>query len=352
MDLKVGKKICFSLKRPPIIIAEVSANHCGSKKKFIDHIKLAHKNGADLVKIQTYEPQDITLKTKNKKFKIKAGLWKNKYLWDLYKKAQTPFKWHKEIFKFAKKNNILCFSAPFDISAVDLLESLNCPLYKVASPEIEDLQLIKKIAKTKKPIIISTGIANVENIKKAIKVCIAEKNYNLILLNCISSYPAKNSELNLSYINLLKKYCPLVGYSDHSNSDLASLTSVSLGAKVIEKHFILNKKIKSPDSSFSHDPTQLSKLVLSIRRIEKMKGKSEIKPTKSEIKKRNLIHRTIIAKKNILPGQKITELNIGLMRSNNNSLGLHPKFYNRILGKKAKKNIFKYEKIKINKIIR
>ena len=351
--INISNTISISNTSKALIVAEISANHCGNLNILKKTILKAKQSGADAVKIQSYEADTITLNVKNNHFLINDdSIWKGKYLYELYKKAQTPFKWHKEIFKFAKKNNILCFSAPFDISAVDLLESLNCPLYKVASPEIEDLQLIKKIAKTKKPIIISTGIANVENIKKAIKACIAEKNYNLILLNCISSYPAKNSELNLSYINLLKKYCPLVGYSDHSNSDLASLTSVSLGAKVIEKHFILNKKIKSPDSSFSYDPTQLSKLVLSIRRIEKMKGTSEIKPTKSEIKKRNLIHRTIIAKKNILPGQKITELNIGLMRSNNNSLGLQPKFYNRILGKKAKKNIFKYEKIKINKIIR
>ena len=349
--IKISNSLYISTNHKTFVVAEISANHVGSLEILKKTILKAKESGADAIKIQTYEADTITLNVKNKHFLIDdKSIWRGKYLYDLYKQAETPFKWHKEIFKFAKKNKIICFSAPFDETAVDLLEQLNCPIYKIASPEIEDIRLIRKVAKTKKPIIISTGIADEQNIKRAIKTCLKEKNNKIILLNCISSYPAKNFELNLNYINELKKFCPIVGYSDHSNSNLASIISVSKGAKVIEKHFMLSKKIKSPDSSFSCDPNELKSIVEHIRRIEKIKGKKEIKPTSDEIKKRNLIHRTIIAKKEILHGDMITESNISLMRSNNNSLGLNPKYYYKILGKKVKKNISKYEKIRMSKL--
>ena len=202
--IKISNSLYISTNHKTFVVAEISANHIGRLEILKKTILKAKECGADAIKIQTYEADTITLNVKNKHFLIDdKSIWRGKYLYDLYKQAETPFKWHKEIFKFAKKNKIICFSAPFDETAVDLLEQLNCPIYKIASPEIEDIRLIRKVAKTKKPIIISTGIADEQNIKRAIKTCLKEKNNKIILLNCISSYPAKNFELNLNYINLL-----------------------------------------------------------------------------------------------------------------------------------------------------
>ena len=305
--IKLSNNFTISNSNKCFIVAEISANHSGSLNILKKTMMAAKKAGANAVKIQTYEADTMTLKVKNKHFLINdESIWKGQQLYDLYKKAETPFKWHNEIFSFAKKNNIFCFSAPFDLTAVDLLEKLNCPIYKIASPEIEDLQLIEKIAKTKKPIIISTGIASEDDIKRAIKICIKSNNFNIVLLNCISSYPAKKFELNLKYIDVLKKYCPLVGYSDHSDSDLASIISVANGAKVIEKHFILNKKIKSPDSPFSHDPIQLKNLVNKIRDVEIMLGSKKIDKKKIIKKKLKTISRSIFYSSNILKGEKIS----------------------------------------------
>ena len=290
----------------------------------------------------------MTLNVRNKHFLINdKSIWRGNYLYDLYKKAETPFSWHKEIFSFSKKNKILCFSAPFDTSAVNLLEENNCPIYKVASPEIEDLELVKKIAKTKKPIIISTGIADERDIKNALKICFREKNFKIVLLNCISSYPAKNNELNLSYIKTLKKYSKLVGYSDHSNSDLASLLSLSYGAKVIEKHFILNKKIKSPDEKFSYDPTQFKNLVKQIRISEIMLGKEDI--NKKEIIKNRLktVTRSFFYSKNIKKGEKISFKNIKSVRP---GTGLKLSFFSKIIGKKVKKDCKFGQPVKLKEI--
>ncbi len=336
-EIKFSRKIRISNLSKTFIVAEISANHSGSLRLLKKTMLKAKLSGADAVKIQSYQANTMTLDSRNKNFLINdKSIWKGKYLYSLYQKAETPFKWHKEIFKFAKKNKILCFSAPFDPTAVELLEKCGCPIYKLASPEIEDLRLIRKIAKTKKPIIISTGIANEDDIKRALKICLEEKNNNVILLNCISSYPAKNYELNLIYINKLKKYSPIVGYSDHSNSDLASLISISLGAKVIEKHFILNKKINSPDKTFSHDPKEFKNLVKKIRLAEEMLGKKKI--DKKEILKGKLktITRSIFYAANIKKGNKITEENIKSVRP---GTGLSLIFYEKILGKKLLRSV-------------
>lgn len=334
--IRIKENIIISNNHKCFIVAEISANHSGKLNILKKTMLAAKKAGANAVKIQTYEANTMTLKVKNKHFLINdKSIWKGQQLYNLYKKAETPFKWHKEIFSFAKKNNIFCFSAPFDLTAVDLLEKLNCPIYKVASPEIEDLQLIEKIAKTKKPLIISTGIANKSDIEKAIKICIKFSNYNIILLNCISSYPAKKAELNLKYINVLKKYCPIVGYSDHSNSDLASIISVANGAKVIEKHFILNKKIKSPDSSFSYDPIQLKNLIAKIRDVELMLGNEKINKKEIIKKKLKTVSRSIFYSDNIIKGEKISLKNIKSVRP---GTGLSLKYFKKILGKKVKKH--------------
>lgn len=335
--IKISKNTEISNSKKTFIVAEISANHSGSLSLLKKTMLKAKKVGADAVKIQSYQANTMTLNSKNKNFLIDDNsIWKGKHLYELYKEAETPFKWHKDIFKYAKKNKILCFSAPFDESAVDVLMECDCPIYKVASPEIEDLRLIKKIAKTKKPIIISTGIASEQNIKSAIKICLENNNDQIILLNCISSYPAKNHELNLSYINKLKEYSPIVGYSDHSNSDLASIVSVSMGAKVIEKHFILNKKIKSPDKTFSYDPKEFESLVNKIRTTEEIIGKQKIDKKKILKGKLKTITRSIFYSTSIKKGQKISVNNIQSVRP---GTGLNLIYFDKILGKKLLKNV-------------
>ena len=347
--IKISDNLIISNQHKCFIVAEISANHSGSLKILKKTMLKAKQIGANAVKIQTYQADTMTLNANNKHFLIDdKSIWRGKRLYDLYKKAETPFKWHREIFKFAKKNKIICFSAPFDISGVELLKQCNCPIYKVASPEIEDLRLIEKIAKTKKPVIISTGIADVNNIRTAVNICKKFRNYNIILLNCISSYPAKKFELNLKYINVLKNFCPIVGYSDHSNSDLASIISVAKGAKVIEKHFILNKKIKSPDSSFSYDPEQFKNLIKKIRDVEIMLGSEKVNKKKILKKKLKTVSRSIFYSNDIIKGEKISLSNIRSVRP---GTGLNLSYFKKILGKKVQKNCKFGQPVKLKDIV-
>lgn len=334
--IKINKNRFISNSDKCFIVAEISGNHAGSLNLLKKTILKAKESGADAVKIQSYEAETLTLNSKNKHFLINdKSIWKGKNLFELYKKAQTPFKWHKEIFSFAKKNNIVCFSAPFDLKAIQVLKKLNCPIYKIASPEIEDEILIESIAKLRKPIIISTGIATEENIKKAVNICKRNKNFEVILLNCISSYPAKINELNLNHIDILKKYSPLVGYSDHSQTDEANIISVAKGAKVIEKHFILNKKINSPDLTFSYDPNQFKNLVKKIRETEIMLGKKIINKKNILRNKLKTVTRSIFYSKDLKRGTTITLRNIKSVRP---GTGLKLSFMKQILGKKINKD--------------
>jgi len=226
-------------------IAEVSANHNGSLSRAKKIIYTAKKYGADAVKLQTYTPNTITIKSKKKDFVIRGGLWNGNTLWDLYKKAQTPFEWHKELFDYAKKIKITCFSTPFDESAVDLLESLNCPFYKVASFEMNHIPLIKKIAQTRKPIIISTGMANLKEIDLAYKTAKKNGAKEIILLYCVSNYPSKISDFNFNNIKILKeRYNCKVGFSDHSTDNKVVAAAIAAGAEVIEKHIALERQKK------------------------------------------------------------------------------------------------------------
>ena len=338
MKIKVSKNLVIENKAKPIIIAEVSANHCGKKNIFLKHIIEAKRAGADIVKIQTYEADDITIKSKSNKFKIKSGIWKNKYLWDLYKEAQTPFKWHYDAFKLAKKINIPIFSTPFSTKAVKFLDKFKPSLYKVASFEITDLNLISEIAKRKKPIILSTGMAKLKEISKAVKEI--EKTHNkIIILHCVSGYPTPESEANVNTINLLKKKFPgkILGISDHTNDINSSLASVVLGAKVIEKHFKISDKIKSPDSQFSLTPTQLNELKIRSEKIFLSIGKPTDKIKKSE-KNSLKLRRSIFAKKDLKQNTKISYQNIITKRP---LIGISAdKFYD-LLGKKTKIDINK-----------
>ena len=348
-EIKLSKGLVISNKHKCFIVAEISANHSGNINILKKTMLKAKESGADAIKIQTYEANTITLNSKNNHFMINdSSIWKGKKLYNLYKSAETPFNWHKEIFSFAKKNHIFCFSAPFDLTAINLLNKLNCPMFKIASPEIEDLRIVEEVAKSKKPIIISTGIADEKNIADALKVCKKHKNFNVILLNCISSYPAKDDELNLKHINILKKYTEIVGYSDHSKSDLAAIASVANGGKVIEKHFILNKKIKSPDKSFSYTPDQFKNLVIKIRKLEIMLGSEKVDKKKIIKNKMKTVTRSIFFSKNIKKGEKLTEENIKSVRP---GTGLKLSYYSKILGKRVRKNCKFGNPVKLKDII-
>ncbi len=332
----------FKKLKRPIIITEISGNHNGSKKSFLSHIKIAAKNGADIIKIQTYEPEDITLKKFDKSFKIKKGTWKGQYLWDLYKKAHTPFKWHGEAFKLAKKLKIPIFSSPFSKRAVDLLEKLRVPIYKIASFEITDLELIKYIAKKKKPIIISTGMANLFEIKRAIN-CIKKYNNKITILYCVSGYPSKEQDINLKSLNRLKKTFKnyKIGLSDHTDDIYSSFAATTLGVSVIEKHFIISKKIKSADNKFSIDPHQLQHLKKGIKKICLSLGKENLGLKKVE-KNSLKLRRSIFSIKDIKKGEKFNKHNI---RSYRPKIGVGSEYFETLIGKKSKKNISKFTPI-------
>ncbi|MDA9233757.1 pseudaminic acid synthase [Candidatus Pelagibacter sp.] len=332
--IKINKGITFSYKKKPIIIAEISGNHNGNKKKFLSLVKSAFANGADLVKIQTYEPKDITLNIKNKKFKIKEGIWKNQYLWDLYKKASTPFNWHAEAFKIAKKYDKILFSSPFSIRAVNFLENFNVPLYKISSFEITDHKLIKYISSKNKPIILSTGMASLKEIQDAIKIINGFHN-KVIILHCVSGYPTKLKDTNIGRINLLKKKFKknLIGISDHTNSLISTIASIPLGIVAIEKHYKLDDKISTADSEFSivpRDLKQIRKIVDDLDVSLNHKKKESVEATSKKLR------RSIFAIKNIKKGEIFNHNNIDTLRP---SIGLSASKYFFVIGKKAKINI-------------
>ena len=337
MFIKLNNKLLINKNKRPLIIAEISGNHAGNKKRFLDLIKSAFVNGADLVKIQTYEPIDITLKKKDKKFKILSGTWKDMYLWDLYQKACTPFKWHKEAFKIAKKFNKKIFSSPFSIRAVNHLEELKCPIYKIASFEITDLKLIDYIASKKKKIILSTGMSTISEIKNAIKV-INKFHNNIAILHCVSNYPTEIKDSNLKKILYLKKIFPKyeIGLSDHTNGISTSIIATYLDISYIEKHFNLDD-MKTSDSSFSIKPNQLKELSETVRYLFDKSKKTNL------LQRKNLfLRRSIFSKKNIKINEKISINNIDTFRP---SIGICASKFFKILNKKATRNIKKNEPI-------
>jgi len=342
MNIKVSNNILIGHKQRPFIIAEISGNHGGSKKKFLQHIIQAKKAGADMVKIQTYEPQDITIKSSSKKFKIKKGLWKNKTLWKLYQGAHTPFDWHEDAFKLAKKIKIPIFSTPFSERSLNFLFKFKPPIYKIASFEITDINLIKKIAQKNKPIIISTGLSSYKEIKKAIKVI--EKYHNkIIILYCVSGYPTPEKESNISTLLSFKKIFKkkIIGLSDHTNDINSSLAACALGAKLIEKHFKISNKIKSHDSKFSINPDQLMELRKRSEKVFLSIGQKKLKIKKSE-KNSLFLRRSIFALKEIKKNEKITKDNIITKRP---KIGIGAELYFKIIGKKIRRTIKKDDPI-------
>lgn len=346
--MKIGNRQ-ISENKPPFIVAEISANHNNSLKRTLKLIDEAKNAGADAIKIQTYKPDTITLKSKKKDFLIsdKRSLWYGKYLYDLYSKGSLPWEWHKAIFDRAKKNKIICFSAPFDESAINFLERLNCPLYKVASFENNHMPLIDKLIGLKKPIIISTGLTNLKDIKFILNNFKKKKFKNFVVLKCTSSYPAPEEDTNLKCIEDLKKRFKItVGLSDHTEGIGVAIASISYGSSLIEKHFTLNRNGGGLDDSFSINPKELKELVIESKRAWKSKGKIYYGISKSE-KSSLIFKRSIYISKDIKEKEIFTKENIKVIRPN---LGIHPKYYKFILGKKAKKKLFRANPLKLRDI--
>lgn len=329
----------------PYLIAEVSANHSGSIQNALDTITEAKKRGADAVKIQTYTADTMTIDSQLPDFMIKGGLWDGYNLYQLYQQAQTPFEWHQALFEHAKKIGITLFSTPFDESAVELLEGLNAPAYKIASFELTDLPLIKRVAKTYKPIIMSTGMANEDEIQEAVNCALAEGNNQIVLLHCISSYPATTEKSNLRAIKTLhQKFNVVSGLSDHTISNVAAISGVSLGACVIEKHFMLSADIDSPDKAFSILPNQLEQLVDDVNSAWQALGNGNIHTTDEEAQNKQF-RRSIYVVKDVKKGEQLTSQHIRRIRP---GFGLEPKYYDELLGQTVNRDItrgtpFKFE---------
>lgn len=320
------------------IIAELSANHGGDITIAKESIKAAKEIGANAIKLQTYTADTITLNSDKDDFVIKGGtLWDNKRLYDLYKEAHLPWEWHQELFGYAREIGIDIFSSPFDKSAVDFLEQFNPSAYKIASFEITDCELIRYTASKGKPMIISTGIATIDEIQDAVDICRSEGNHDIILLKCTSAYPAPLDEANLRTIpNLAKTFGVISGFSDHTLGLTAPVVAVTLEAKVIEKHFILDKAIGGADAEFSLDKEGFSQMVKAVRDTEKLLGIVDYSMTEKKKKSRRF-SRSLYVSKNIKKGDIFTEENIRSVRP---GYGLHPKYLKDVLGKVADK---KYE---------
>ena len=326
----------------PFLIAEISSNHCGDLNLAKKLIHCAKANGVDAVKLQTYTADTMTIKSNKKYFKIKNGLWKGYQLWDLYKKAHTPLEWHKKLFNYAKSIGIKIFSTPFDETAVFFLEKLNCPIYKVASFEMTDLPLIKIIAKTKKPMIISTGMATLKEIETTYKIAKKFGSKDITLLYCVSNYPSKLSDFNLNNIKVLKeKFKCKVGLSDHSNDSKVATAAIAAGAEVIEKHIALDKQTRGLDIKFSLKGKEIKKFRDDIDLSYKLLGKKDFYRNRSE-EKSKIFRRSIFAVKNIIKGEKFTTENIRRIRPGH---GLAPKYYELLLKKKSLINLKKGEPI-------
>jgi len=329
----------FNKSGKTFIIAELSANHNQNFDIAAKSVKAAKETGADAIKIQTYTADTITINSDKEYFKIKGdNLWKGKTLYELYQEAYTPWDWQPKLKKIADELGIILFSSPFDFSAVDFLEKMDIPAYKIASFEITDIPLIKYVASKQKPIIISTGIAELEDIELAVETCRAEGNTQIALLKCTSSYPAPFEDINLRTIpDIKKRFDTVVGLSDHTLGISIPIAAVSLGARIVEKHFILDKSIGGPDAAFSIEPKEFKQMVDSIREVEKSLGQVTYE-INDKVKASRVFARSLFVVENIKKGELLTNINIKSIRPSD---GLHPKHYNEVLGKKAKTNIGK-----------
>lgn len=322
---------------PCFIIAELSANHNGDLQVAKDTIRAAKRAGADAIKLQTYTPDTLTIDCDNEYFQIGHGtLWDGKTLYELYGEAYTPWEWHAELFEVAAEEKLICFSSPFDKSSVDFLENLDVPAYKIASFEIQDIPLIKYAASKGKPIIMSTGIAEIADIELAIEACKSVGNSEIILLKCTSSYPAPLALANLNTIpNMKERFNVEVGFSDHTYGAIAPVVARSLGACVIEKHFILDKSIGGPDADFSLDLQEFTDMVNEVRKAEQLLGCVSYEIS-DKVKENRKFARSLFVIQNMKEGDLITGENVRSIRP---GYGLHPKYMESIIGKKVNQKI-------------
>jgi len=339
MDIiKIGKKK-VGAGHPTFFVAELSGNHNQDFNLAMKTIRAMKKAGADAVKFQTYTADTITIDSRKKYFLINDGsVWSGKNLHDLYSEAYTPWNWQPRLKKYAQKLGMLCFSSPFDPTSVDFLEKMDVPAYKVASYEITDIPLIKNIAGRGKPVIFSTGVATLSDIKEAVKVCRGAGNNQIALLQCVSAYPAPFEEMNLRTIpDMEKEFKVVAGISDHTIGSSVSIAAVALGAKIVEKHFILDRRLTGPDSTFSVAPDEFRQMVDDIRSVEKALGKADYELTpSSKIARWNI--RSLFVVENVKKGEEFSEKNVRSIRP---GYGLAPKYLSEVIGKKATKDIKK-----------
>ena len=339
----------IGLKEKPFIIAEMSGNHNGSLDRAITLVDAAAEAGADAVKLQTYTADTLTLDLKSDAFVISdpGSLWYGKSLYELYSEASTPWEWHADIMTHAAKRGLICFSSPFDTSAVDFLESLGVAAYKIASAEVIDHALIQYVAETGKPIIISTGMATLSEIAEAVAVCHSVGNKNIALLQCTASYPASPENSNILTIpNMRETFGCEVGLSDHTMGILGPVVATVLGATTIEKHFILDKSIGGPDAHFSLDEKEFTEMVNAVRNAESMVGEVDYKMTEKKKKSRQF-SRSLFIVKDVKAGEKITLENVRSIRP---GFGMHPKYLSELLGKEFNQNIKVGEPLTFNLI--
>jgi pseudaminic acid synthase len=323
--------------RPVFIIAELSANHNHKISIAIETIRAAKRAGADAIKLQTYTPDTLTIDCNNEYFQINQGtLWDGKTLYQLYKEAFTPWEWHEELFRIAREEGLVCFSSPFDRTAVDLLESLNTPYYKIASFEIQDIPLIQYSASKQKPMIISTGIAELKDIELAVQTCRNAGNHNITLLKCTSSYPAPVELANLqTMVDMKHRFSVDTGLSDHTIGNTVPTVATALGATMIEKHFIIDKALGGPDAEFSLSPDEFKSMVDEIRLVEKVLGEVTYE-IPEKVKSNRKFARSLFVVSDIKKGEPFSEKNIRSIRP---GYGLHPKYQKDIIGKTAKENL-------------
>ena len=324
------------------IIAELSANHNGNIEIAKKTIHAAKEAGADCIKLQTYTADTITLNCEKEDFLIKGTIWEGKRLYELYKEAYTPWEWHEELIHEASLVGLECFSSPFDFSAVDFLENFNVPAYKIASFEITDIPLIRYVAKKGKPIIISTGIASKEDIMLALQTCRQEGNNEIVLLKCTSSYPAPIEDANLNtMVSFKRDFNTQIGLSDHTLGNVVPISSVAMGGKIIEKHFILDRKLGGPDAEFSLNPQEFKEMVDQVRLTEKAIGKDDY-PVTEKMEAGKQFARSLYFSNDLKKGETISTKDIRSVRP---GYGLHPKYFDEILGKKVIENVEKGDRV-------
>jgi pseudaminic acid synthase len=332
---------------PIFIIAELSANHNGNLATALETVRASKRAGADCIKLQTYTADTITIDSEKEDFLIKGTIWEGKNLYQLYKEAYTPWEWHAEIMKVAKEEGLICFSSPFDPTSVDFLEELNVPAYKIASFEITDIPLIEYVASKGKPVIMSTGIATLEDIELALDACRRMGNEQIALLKCTSSYPAPIEEANMAMIkDFEERFGVVVGLSDHTMGSTVPIVATCFGAKIIEKHFILDRSIGGPDASFSMNEQEFTEMVKAVREAEKAIGKVDYTLTEKQQAGKNF-SRSLYVVEDIKAGDVITEKNVRSIRP---GLGLHPKHWYNVNGKIAFKNLQKGERFSLEMI--